>query len=79
MNIFRSIARALNNRTHDVAAQMDEGVRAKPSDDWRKKKLAEAAKKYGRPFRCAGEEMPRLVMLRGKVVTVGGGDRPVGM
>ncbi|MGZ8203083.1 MAG: hypothetical protein ACXW2I_11205 [Burkholderiales bacterium] len=36
--------------------------------DWRKRKLAEAAQKYGRPFKCAGDDMPHEVVLRGRVI-----------
>lgn len=79
MNIFRSIARALkDNRTHDVATRVHDDVRVDSSGDWRKKKLAQAAQKYGRLFRCAGEDMRRQVMLRGKIATLEGTDPTVG-
>jgi len=38
------------------------------SEDWRKRKLAEAAQKYGRPFKCAGDDMPHEVVMRGRIV-----------
>ena len=40
------------------------------SGEWRKRKLKEAAQKYGRPFKCAGDEMPREVVRRGQIITV---------
>jgi hypothetical protein len=34
--------------------------------DWRVPLLIEAARKHGKAFKCAGDEMPREIMLRGK-------------
>ena len=39
------------------------------SGDWRKRKLAEAAQKYGRPFKCAGDDVPHEIMMDGRIVT----------
>lgn len=35
-------------------------------------KLAEAARRYGKPFKCAGDGVPREVQRDGHFVTVGG-------
>ena len=40
--------------------------------DWREPLLVEAARKYGKPFKCAAHELPREVMLGGKDVVVVG-------
>lgn len=37
--------------------------RTKPKRNWRERALAKAAAKYGKPFRCAGKEFNREVML----------------
>lgn len=34
--------------------------------DWREPLLIEAARKHGRPFKCAGDELPREIILGGK-------------
>lgn len=40
--------------------------------DWRVPLLIEAARKHGKAFKCAGDELPREIMLRGKeLVEVG--------
>jgi hypothetical protein len=42
--------------------------------DWREPLLIEAARKHGKAFKCAGDELPREIMLRGKeLVEVGVG------
>ena len=37
----------------------------KSSNDWRTQRLAEAALRHGKPFKCAGVNMPREVLTRG--------------
>jgi hypothetical protein len=71
MNILRRIARAFTRRSepHDTPPVIDYVERTGASGDWRKRKLAEAAQKYGRPFKCAGDDMPREIVLRGRVLT----------
>ena len=72
VNIFRRVAQILK-----VNTQLSEGTgttRKGPghSDDWRAERLAEAAQKYGKPFKCAGDDMPREVIVGGKhLVAVG--------
>jgi hypothetical protein len=72
MNIFRRVAQILkvNAPSQNVPANRDVAGRA--SDDWRAKRLAEAAQKYGKPFKCASDDMPREVIVGGKhLVAVG--------
>jgi hypothetical protein len=38
------------------------------SGDWRSHKLTEAAQKYGKPFKCAGEHMPREILMRDRII-----------
>jgi hypothetical protein len=40
------------------------------SGDWRKERLAEAAQKHGKPFKCAGQDMPREVIVCSKGVVL---------
>jgi len=40
--------------------------------DWREPLLLEAARKHGKAFKCAGDELPREIMVRGKeLIAVG--------
>ena len=69
MNIVRVIARALRLRGQREGPPVIDHVRmTEPAGDWRKRKLAEAAQKYGRPFKCAGDDMPHEVVMRGRIV-----------
>ena len=69
MNIVRVIARALRFRgTREGPPVIDHVSMTEPAGDWRKRKLAEAAQKYGRPFKCAGDDMPHEVVMRGRIV-----------
>ena len=72
MNIFRRIARTFRRESdpHRTAAVIDYLRDSGGSGDWRKRKLEEAAQKYGRPFKCAGEDMPHEIMLRDRIVMV---------
>jgi hypothetical protein len=71
MNILRRIARTFRGESdpHHTAAVIDDLRDTGGSGDWRKRKLEEAAQKYGRPFKCAGDDMPRETMLRDRIVT----------
>jgi hypothetical protein len=70
MNIVRAIARVLRRRSTagDTPPVIDHVHMTEPAGDWRKHKLAEAAQKYGRPFKCAGDDMPHEVVMRGRIV-----------
>jgi hypothetical protein len=72
MGIFRRILTVLKLRKRrDLDVPVIDSVYVlPPATDWRKRKLAEAAQKYGRPFKCAGGEMPRQVVVRDRVVIV---------
>jgi hypothetical protein len=72
VNIFRRVAQILkvNGQLPDLTGT----ARKAPghSDDWRAARLAEAAQKYGKPFKCASDDMPREVIVGGKhLVAVG--------
>ena len=64
MNILRRIRRILkwDSGRHASPAVIDHMVSG-GSGDWRKRKLAEAAQKYGRPFKCAGDDLPHETIL----------------
>ena len=70
MNIVRVIARAfrLRSKAGDTPPVIDHVLMSDVTGDWRKRKLAEAAQKYGRPFKCAGDDMPHEVVMRGRIV-----------
>lgn len=70
MNILRRLARAFrNSEIQDIAPiRVDTLKLSRSSADWRKRKLAEAAEKYGKPFKCAGEHLPREIILRDRIV-----------
>ena len=38
--------------------------------DWRKQRLVQAAQRHGKPFKCAGDDMPREVLIDHKVFVV---------
>ena len=42
--------------------------------DWREPLLIEAARKHGKPFKCAGDELPREIILGGKELIVVGAE-----
>lgn len=46
-------------------------VPVKAAPDWRAEKLKEAAKRYGKPFECAVEGLPRKVRKEGVDIVVG--------
>ena len=72
MNIFRRVAQILkvNGQLRDLTGTTRKAPG--PSDDWRAERLAEAAQKYGKPFKCASDDMPREVIVGGKhLVAVG--------
>jgi len=45
--------------------------------DWREPLLMEAARKHGKPFKCASDELPREIMLGGKRLVIVGADSRV--
>ena len=70
MNIVRAIGRAFGfgRKSRETPPVIDHVRMPEASEDWRKRKLAEAAQKYGRPFKCAGDDMPHEVVMRGRIV-----------
>jgi hypothetical protein len=79
MNLFRALYGS--TRTSWNAPETSAGALPKLDEpagtDWRKQRLELAARKYGRPFKCAGEDLLREVFVGGgELVTVGGGEKP---
>ena len=69
MNIFSRVTSSLHqSRTVGVRARLSVEPSRTPDRDWRNAKLLEAARKHGRPFKCAAENMPREIVLRDGVV-----------
>jgi hypothetical protein len=71
MSILGRLARVFKRRTepHEAAPVIDDLRGTGASGDWRKRKLAEAAEKYGRPFKCAGDDLPHEVVLPGRGIS----------
>ena len=71
MSIFGRLARVFKRRgaPHEPAPVLDDLRGTGASGDWRKRKLAEAAEKYGRPFKCAGDDLPHEVVLPGRGIS----------
>ena len=57
-------------------SRRDSSGRDAPYDtvDWREPLLIAAARKHGKPFKCAGDELPREIILGGKELVVVGDD-----
>ena len=66
VRILNHILRALNGGV----ARDEEDSALYYYEDWRRPLLAEAARKHGKPFKCAGDELPREVILGGKDIVV---------
>ena len=72
MGLFRRIAGLFGGRKRRIveAPLIDNVYVPPPTTDWRTRKLAQAAQKYGRPFKCAGGDMPRQVVQRDRIIIV---------
>jgi hypothetical protein len=72
MNILRRIAGTFRRKSdpHRVPPLIDYLRDSGGSGDWRKRKLEEAAQKYGKPFKCAAEDMPHEIVLRDRIVMI---------
>ncbi|MDB5924089.1 MAG: hypothetical protein JWN13_3025 [Betaproteobacteria bacterium] len=66
MKLFNHIVQTLTGSTPHA----DDDYVPGNTYDWREPLLVEAARKHGKPFKCAGGELPREVMLRGKDLVV---------
>ena len=68
MNIFRRVAQILSatRETPKMPGTESEKPVRVPTADWRQQRLAEAAEKYGKPFKCASDDLPREVIVGGK-------------
>ena len=73
MNILQRIVRTLRGAEHYDVTPIEIGALPldQSSGDWRALKLTEAAQKYGKPFKCAGEHMPREILLRDRIIERG--------
>jgi hypothetical protein len=70
MSILQRLARAFKrSEPHETPPLFDELRDTGASDDWRKRKLVEAAQKYGRPFKCAGDDLPHEVVMPGRGIS----------
>jgi hypothetical protein len=50
--------------SNDEAHTLDY-VPVEVTDDWRTARLAQAAKRHGKPFKCASDALPREVLIGG--------------
>jgi hypothetical protein len=79
MNLFRALCESTRNSWNflEMTGGGLNGPDGAARTDWRKARLAAAATRYGRPFKCAGEDMLREVLIGGReLVTVSGGKKP---
>jgi hypothetical protein len=58
--LFQALKRSSSN--DDERHNLDH-VPLPASHDWRKQRLAEAAQRHGKPFKCAADGMPREIMV----------------
>ncbi|MEP6610175.1 MAG: hypothetical protein ABJA83_16080 [Burkholderiaceae bacterium] len=67
MNILNRIVNRikLSNRSGDDAPMLDY-IPVEVRDDWRAGRLAQAAQRHGKPFKCASDALPREVLIGGK-------------
>jgi len=56
MNILRHLFPSATDA--DRAATVDHVLVPSPTEDWRDRAVCEAARKYGRPFRCGPDHLP---------------------
>jgi hypothetical protein len=65
LNILRCIRRIFKRSSdrHESINVIDHVI-IDGSGDWRHQKLAEAAQKYGRPFKCAGDDLPHETIIK---------------
>jgi hypothetical protein len=79
MNIFDRISKRLRlsmNSKRD--ADVLDHVRIHVADDWRAARLAEAAQRHGKPFKCASDALPREVLMgRTSQIAVASSKQPV--
>ena len=73
MSILKGVIRAFTRETptrYDESSHILDHVPISPEHEWRRQRLIEAAQKHGKPFKCAGENMPREVWVGGKALIV---------
>lgn len=68
MSLFTSIKRAFIGDPGEPTTL--DHVPVSGTSDWREAKLAEAARRYGKPFKCAGDGVLRQVRKQGVDVIV---------
>ena len=66
MKLFNHIVQAFKGSKSETDSEYVPDTRF----DWREPLLVEAARKHGKPFKCAGGELPREIMLGGKDLVV---------
>lgn len=63
MDVLRRIFRRPSGRI-EVPGIIDHMPVNGDSGDWREERLKEAQQRHGRPFKCAGAELPREILVR---------------
>jgi hypothetical protein len=58
--LFRPEAAA----SYELSHVLDHVPLGASNDDWRKARIVEAAQKHGKPFKCAGADVPHEVLSR---------------
>jgi hypothetical protein len=73
MGILKGVMRAFKREPltrYDESSHILDHVPISSGHEWRRQRLVEAAQKHGKPFKCAGENMPREVWVHGKALVV---------
>ena len=73
MGILKGVIRAFRRETptrYDESSHILDHVPISSGHEWRRQRLLEAAQKHGKPFKCAGQDMPREVWVGGKALIV---------
>ena len=66
MNIFARMSKRLRlSMSSKRDADVLDHVRIHVAADWRATRLAEAAQRHGKPFKCASDALPREVLKGG--------------
>lgn len=62
MKVWDRIFRRSPAAGYQSAPLLDHVPVSQSDDDWRSERLREAAEKYGRPFKCAGSDLPHELL-----------------
>ena len=62
MKLFKTLFRRSAASPYELAHVIDHLPLTQADTDWRKRRLAEAAERHGKPFKCAGADLPHELL-----------------